>query len=110
MFDVKNAGMASRKSDIVFIESLKSVKNERGHTLYATCSDGRVRMCHLFRYGVSNEERIAFAHELLRVKEGNYPVIFEAFGGFDPNRWFGSFKVYEESELDIQLKEAFATN
>jgi len=108
MFDVKNAGMASRKSEVVFIEELKSVKNDRGHTIFASCSDGKVRMCHLYRYGSNNEERLAFAHELLRVKDEQWPVVFEAFGGFDPNRWFGSFEVYEEDELDIQLKEAFA--
>jgi len=107
MFDVKNAGMASRKSDVVFIESLKSIKHDRGHTIYATCSDGKVRMCHLYRYGSNNEERLAFCNELLRVKEGNYPVVFEAFGGFDPNRWFGSFEVQEISELDQALIEVF---
>jgi len=108
MFDVKNAGMASRKSEVVFIEELKSVKHDRGHTIFATCSDGRTRMCHLYRYGTNDEERLAFCDELLRGMKGKFPIVFEAFGGFDPNRWFGSFEYHEESDLDRALRQAFA--
>jgi len=107
MFDVKNAGMASRKSEVVVIEELKSVRHDRGHTIFATCSDGKVRMCHLYRYGSNDEERLAFCNELLRAKEGKFPLVFEAFGGFDPNRWFGSFEYYEMSDLDRALKQVF---
>lgn len=108
MFDVKNAGMASRKSQVVVIEELRKTKHDRGYTIFATCSDGRTRTCHLYRYGVSDDERIAFTHELFRAMTGKYPVVFEAFGGFDPNRWFGSFEYHEMSDLDRALKQAFA--
>jgi len=110
MFDVKNPTLASSKSVPVQITELKAAAfDSRGATLFATCSDGHTRQCHLYRYGVSHDERIAFAKRLLDAHEKGDYVVFEAFGGFDTKRWFGEFEVVEISEdnVDIALKEAF---
>lgn len=110
MFDVKNTTMTTSTSPAVQITDLRSMQlDSRGATIFATCSDGRTRQCHLYRYGVSHEERIAFAHRLLDAKKNNDFVVFEAFGGFDSKRWFGEFKVVEVTEdtLDVALREEF---
>jgi hypothetical protein len=108
MFNVKNSELASNKSGVVYIDELRKEKlSASGWTIFAKCSDGRTRMCHLYRYGDNDVQRIDFACELLRVKTERWPVIFEAFGGFSVDRWFGSFEVQEESELDLALKQAF---
>ena len=108
MFNVKNAKLPSTKSKVVYITSLRKEKlSDEGWTIFAKCSDGRTRKCRLYRYGDANDQ-VDFTYQLLRVKNERWPVIFEAFGGFDVNNWFGSFEVQEESDLDLALKQAFA--
>jgi hypothetical protein len=110
MFDVKNPSLDTRVSAPVQITDLKAAAfDSRGATIFATCSDGHTRQCHLYRYGVSHEERIKFMERLIEAKDNEEYVIFQAFGGFDPKRWFGEFEVveYTPDKTDDALRQAF---
>jgi len=115
MFTVKNTNMPVRYSSITTIEKLyketiEYVDNgevKRKYTVFAKCSDGHTRRCHLSRYQGNIKE---FAHRLYNAMQNNSSVRFLSYGGFSPMTWFGEFELvseYEPNEIDLALQEAF---
>jgi len=105
MFDVKNTTAATRRSIKVKVLDLllKEDDRARGVTVVAKCDDGNYRSCHLWKYSDNPELRLEFVRQLARVKNESHSVVFEAAGGFSPDRWFSSFEVIESIDTELQM-------
>jgi len=105
MFDVKNTAAATRRSIKVKVLDLllKEDDRARGITVVAKCDDGNYRSCHLWKYSDNPDIRLEFVKILARIKNEKRTVVFEAAGGFSPDRWFSSFEEVECVDTELQL-------